>query len=229
MVGALETVSAEKPKGHYNQWTENYFRVRAFTNFLFDKFQYKVNVEGDLPKEGPRILVVPHQNTLDSLSLMRGIDEYIAFVYSTYQIKKAIALKVIPYHTGGIRVKKSYVYFKRLFEHFDRDSLVVVFPQGDFENDCISIFNPGIAKLVEIYGQRRGREVTIIPTGIEYKLPKHLPKRAFVPIFTFPFPGTMATVRFGKPKHMDGRNPKELTEIVMQEAARLSKLDYVAT
>ena len=164
---------------------------------------------------------------LDSLSLMRGIDEYIAFAYSTYEIKKAIALKVIPYHIGGIRIKKSYVYFQRLFEHLNRDSLVVVFPQGDFEDDRVSIFKSGIAKLVEIYERRRGRRVLIIPTGIEYKPPKRLPKRAPVPIFNFPFPGTKVTLRFANPKHLDGRSPKELTQIVMQEAARLSRLDYI--
>ncbi len=228
MVNVSEVGTTEKPKDRYGLWVENYFRVRTFTNFLFDRFQYKVNVEGELPKEGPRVLVLPHQNSLDSLSLMRGIDEYIAFVYSTYEIKKAIALKVIPYHIGGIRIKKSYVYFQRLFEHFDRDSLVVVFPQGDFEDGCVSISKPGIAKLVEIYERRRGRRVLIIPAGIEYKPPKRLPKRAPVPTFNFPFPGTKATLRFANPEHLDGRNPKELTQIVMQETARLSNLNYVA-
>jgi len=165
---------------------------------------------------------------LDSLSLMRGIDEYIAFAYSTYEIKKAIALKVIPYHIGGIRIKKSYVYFQRLFEHFDRDSLIVVFPQGDFEDDCVSIFKSGIAKLVEIYERRRGREITIIPAGIEYRFPEHLPKIAPIPVFKFPFPGTGAIIHFGNPEHLNGTKPEELTKIVMKEAARLSKLDYVA-
>lgn len=227
MVNMSEAGTTKKPKDHYGAWVENYFRVRAFTNFLFDKFYYKADVEGDLPKEGPRVLVLPHQNSLDGLSLMRGIDEYIAFVYSTYEIGKDIALRLIPYHIGGIRIKKSYVYFQRLFKHLDRNSLVVIFPQGRFEEDHVSAFSLGIAELVQAYEQRRGRKVTIIPAGIEYQFPEHLPKRAPVPLFKFPFPGTRAIIRFGSTENLDGRNSKELTEIVMQEAARLSKLNYV--
>lgn len=227
MIGTSEVGKAEKPADRYEKWMDNYAKVRRFTNFVLDRLHYKVEVEGQLPKEGPRVLVLPHQNSLDSLSLMRGIDEYIAFVYSTYQIKKAIALKFIPYHIGGIRVKESYVYFQRLFEHFDRDSLVIVFPQGDFEDDCVSTFNSGITKLVQIYEQRRRRKIAIIPVGIEYQYPRGLPKTMPVPVFTFPFPGTMTTIRFGEPKQLDTKNHKELTEIVMREAAALSKLDYV--
>ncbi|MAH01792.1 MAG: hypothetical protein QGH34_00130 [Candidatus Woesearchaeota archaeon] len=225
MVDTLEVSVVKKPKDNYEQWMGNYSIVRAFTNFLFDKFKYEVNVEGELPKEGPRLLVLPHQNSLDAISLMRGIDEYLAFTYKVNEQAKLISMWVLPY-IGGIKIS-NYVHVKKLFEHLDRNSLVVAFPQGVFENKQVSYVKSGVAKLVQIYEQRQKREVVIIPGGIEYQFPKNLPKRAPVPLFKFPFPGTTATLRFAAPRSLDGRNPKELTEIVMRESAKLSNLDYV--
>ena len=204
----------------------NKIRVRAFTNFLFDKLGYKVNVEGRIPKEGPRVLVLLHQNSLDAISLMHGIDDYLAFTYKVTEQGKVIALWMMPY-IGGIKASDSYLQIKKLFRHWDEESIVVVFPQGVFEDGKVSHVSSGIAKIVEIYEQGRGRQVSIIPVGIEYEPPKRLPKRAPVPLFKFPFPGTKATLRFANPEHLDGRSPQELTQIVMQEAARLSRLDYV--
>lgn len=226
MIDVPEVGKAEKSTNHYEQWMKNYSRVRGFTNFLFDKLNYKVKVEGELPEEGPRVLVLPHQNSLDAPSLMRGIDEYLAFTYKINEQGKIIALWMMPY-IGGIKASDSYVHIKKLFEHWDRGSLMVAFPQGVFESRQVSYVNSGIAELVRIYERRREREVVIIPAGIEYQTPKGFPKRAPVPLFNFPFPGTTAIIRFGNQQHLNGRGPKELTEIVMQEATRLSGLDYV--
>lgn len=224
MADVLEANVAQKPKDKYEQGVDNYSKIRAFTNFLFDGF-YKVNVEGELPKEGPRVLVLPHQNSLDAISLIRGIDEYLAFTYKINEQAKLIGMWAMPY-IGGVKVSNSYIHFKKLFEHLDRDSLMVAFPQGVFENDKVSYVKSGIAKLAQIYEQSRKKEVAIIPAGIEYKIPKHLPKTSPLPIFKIPFPGTTAILRFASPKRLDGRDPKELTDIVMQEAAMLSKLNY---
>jgi len=125
--------------------------------------------------------------------------------------------------------KKSYVYFQRLFEHLDRDTLVVVFPQGKIEEKGVKTFKSGITELIRIYELKQGREVNIIPGGIEYQFPKGLPKKIPIPTSKFPFPGTKATLRIGKPKHIHGRDSMELTEIVMREAARLSNINYIKT
>ena len=228
MVDVSEAGTAEKPKELYRMWAENYFRVRALTNFLFDMAQYKVIIEGELPKEGARLLIPPRQNSLDSLSLMKAIDEYISFVFKVHERPKLIALWIMD-PIGGVRATDEYVQFKKLAGHFDREGLVVAFPQGKQQPTSVTSIKPGIAELVRIYEGRYGKQVTIVPTGVEYNYPGGLPKRAPVPIFNFPFPGTTATVRFGEPKYLNGRNPRELTELVMREVAALSKLDYVAT
>ncbi len=80
-----------------------------------------------------------------------------------------------------------------------------------------------------LYESSSGRRVSFVPTGIEYRFPKHFPEiMPLLPSFMFPCPGTAVILRFGEPKYIGERGPKELTEIVMREAAELSRIPYKA-
>ncbi len=207
----------------------DYFSLRGFSNFLFDRF-YSLKIEGELKKEGARVLLPTHQCSLDPIALMRGINDYLAFSYLAGF--KSAFLAFFGLSIGGIRVKNNYMRYHPFFTHLKRGSLIVAFPQGDvsFPQRQVSSYKTGIARLVQMHESSTGERVSFVPIGIEYQFPKHLPEIMPLPFFKFPCFGTAVIIRFGEPKYLDGRTPKELTEIVMKEAAELSRIPYkVAT
>ncbi len=200
-----------------------YLKLRAFSKFL-SQF-YSLSFEGELPKERPAIIAPPHQNHFDPVALVMAIDEYVGFVY-VYNLKAKIASSISGIHLNGVRTKVHGLRFKRFFEFLDRKYLVAAFPQGTFQKEKVISFKSGIARLVQDYNSLRQKNTPFIPAGIEYKSPNYLPDILPIPFTKIPLPGTSVTVRFGKPKYLDGRTPKELTEIVMREAAELSNIPY---
>ncbi len=129
----------------------DYFFLRNISNFLFDRF-YSLKVEGNLKSDGARILIPPHQNSLDPLALMKGVNDYMAFCYLVSFKSKFLAS--LGLHIGGIRVKKTSHFFRhQFFAHLGRNSIIVAFPQGDvsFPQRQVSSYKTGIARLVQIY------------------------------------------------------------------------------
>lgn len=204
---------------------KSYMHLQAFTNHLFDAF-YTIHTKGELPEKGARVLVLPHQSSLDGLSLIRAIDEPISFIYSQSNFLKAPFLKAAQ-AIGGIKVSKGYVHVKRFFSRLDNGRLVAIFPQGLFEGKQVSSYMCGLDKLVSIYQRKRERQVTVIPTGIKYEKPSAMmPAYTPLPVFKFPLPGTKVILEFGQPRTIDTAKAGNLTETLMLEAAKLSGLCY---
>ncbi len=101
----------------------------------------------------------------------------------------------------------------------------------------------GLVGLLERYEVRhlkqKGHElrIPIVPVGIEYdRKGKGLEQSAvgkwiskwipFAPNWTIPAVRTKIIVRFGTPHYFEGQSPREMTEIVMKEAAILSNIPY---
>ncbi len=196
--------------------------VRIFVNTVYD-FQ----VKGHLPLDGSRLLLSPHQNDLDGFALLSGIDGPVSIIFSSYGLEN-LPIRPLLNTSGGIPVfghgHSRYIGHKRMFHSFDEGSILFGFPQACYQKD-VSRLEPGLVGLAGLYERKTGKGVSIIPVGIKYgssSEPKIFPLR----YLRFPFPGTSVTVSFGEPKHLDGHSPKELTEIVMKEAAELSNVPY---
>lgn len=203
---------------------QNYARMRAFTNFLFDRF-YRIQTEGELPVDGARVIVLPHQCSLDGPALIRAIDEPISFVYRQTAFLKMPFLGVVQ-AAGGIKVSECYVHVKRLFSHFDNNRLIAIFPQGLFETSRVTQFRCNLDGLIDLYWRKTAKEVTIIPAGLKYESPSYALANLPLPLFKFPFPGTRVTLTFGQPRLRNTSGLENLTETVMREAAALSELSY---
>ena len=128
-------------------------------------------------------------------------------------------------------------------DRLDRRLIVAAFTQGEYQYDSVDSIEDGLIGLLRRYDVRhlkkKGHEVRIpiVPVGIEYDrkgkglkqsgvgkwMSKHVP---LFPNWTIPGFRTKIVVRFGKPHYFDGQSPREMTELVMEEAARLSNIPY---
>jgi hypothetical protein len=221
MVAVLSEKSSELPKN----WERDYAVVSVLTG-IAHKSLYRLVVEGDIPKSGPRMLIAPHQFSLDAISIMRAVDDKVVFIYGKYDGRKRRIIDAAIDRIGSIQANSRHVQRRRFFEHMNEETVIAGFPQGIFQVAGVESVSDGIVHLGRMYEAHTGSSVAFIPAGIEYGHTNRLPKRAPIPVFNFPFPSTKVTVRFGQPEFLDGRTPAELTEVVMRESARLSNLPY---
>ncbi len=199
---------------------ESNYLVMRWVSRLFVNAFYNLSVEGELPKTGPGLVLLPHQNDLDGPALISGTGERLFIVFDCLGTSN-LPIRRFLRNSGGIKVGR-YPNYKAMFDAFSRGNIVAGFPQAHFSKP-ISESKCGLIELVSLYERIPNRRVPIIPAGIEYNISFGiLPLR----YLRFPFPGTSVTVRFGEPKQLDGKSPKELTEIVMSEAAELSRIPY---
>jgi len=122
---------------------------------------------------------------------------------------------------------------------------VAAFTQGEYQPYSVESVEDSLIGLLRRYEARHQREkghelrIPIVPVGIEYShdgrglemasfvtwLTNHIP---FFPKWTLPAVGSKIIVRFGEPHYFDGRSAAALTDLVMREAAELSKIPYNA-
>jgi hypothetical protein len=128
-------------------------------------------------------------------------------------------------------------------DKLDRRLIVAAFTQGEFQPHSVESVEDGLIGLLRRYETRYEKEkghelrIPIVPVGIEYEkdangfersralqwLSGHVPQ---FPDWTVPAIGSKVVVRFGEAHYFDGRSPRELTEVVMREAADLSDIPY---
>ena len=208
------------------EWFKNYYRTRKAANVAF-RALYRLNVEGEPFGIGPVLLMPAHQTNADGSSLMNAIEGPLAFVYS-YRMGFHFPIispwfRDILYNIGGIEVRKRHFDFERFFSNLANRIPIVAFP-NECQPGAIGSFKTGIATLVSRYEESHKEQVAFVPVGIEYRTLKHFGMPAS--FFHFPPPGTVITVRFGNPLYLAGTGPEKLTELVMRENAKLSKVPY---
>jgi hypothetical protein len=100
MGGSLEEkVSDEK----FSKWRNTYNLAKPIVLDLFNSFYTARVVEGNLPEEGPMLLLPTHQYSTDPLALISVIPEYVSFVFATRNLWKKLPMRLAS-STGGIWV-----------------------------------------------------------------------------------------------------------------------------
>jgi hypothetical protein len=128
-------------------------------------------------------------------------------------------------------------------DRLDRRLIVAAFTQGEYQPDSVQSVEEGLIGLLRRYERREQREkghdlrIPIVPVGIEYVhgnrglvlsrpigwLMKHIP---YFPKWVVPAFGSEIVVRFGELQYFDDRSAREITEVVMKDAAKLSGIPY---
>jgi hypothetical protein len=149
------------------------------------------------------------------------------------------------WHEDGIGNprKRAIVLAKDVGDRLDRRLITAAFTQGEYQYDSVKSIEEGLIGLLKRYETRhlkqKGHElkIPVVPVGIEYdRKGKGLEQSAvgkwitrwipFTPNWTIPALRTKIIVRFGTPQYFENQTPRELTESVMKEAARLSNIPY---
>lgn len=241
-----------------NWWRFNYHAFRhTFIPVAKSALLLSSRVEGEIPIVRPIMLAPVHRTSADVFALAEVTREFISFVSTdsfghnaviNFAQKKMSAAMgtVIWQESGTVNPRKRAIELANDVEkRFDSRLIITAFTQGEYQYDSVDSVEEGLIGLLKRYQDRRlkqkGHElrIPIVPVGIEYDrkgrgleqsavgrwIEKWIP---FTPNWTIPALRTRITVRFGTPHYFDGETPREMTEIVMKEAAELSDIPYKA-
>ena len=203
------------------------------------------------------MLAPVHRTSADVFAIAEVANEFVSFVSTDsyghnavinfIQKKMTTAIGTVIWQEDGIKNprKRAVELAKDVEDRLDRRLITAVFTQGEYQYDAVDTVEDGLIGLLKRYESRhlkqKGHElkIPIVPVGIEYDqkgrgleqsavgkwITKWIP---FTPNWTIPSFRTRITVRFGTPIYFDGQTPREMTELVMTEAAELSKIPYKA-
>lgn len=241
-----------------NWWRFNYHFVRLGCIPVAKRvLMFSSRVEGEIPNIRPILLAPVHRTSADAYALVHVSGEFISFVSTDsfghnrfinfFQKHAARALGSVIWQENGIARERAraVALADDVEDRLDRRLIVAAFTQGEYQYDSVDSIEEGLIGLLHRYEVRhlkqKGHElrIPIVPVGIEYDrkeeglkqsvigkwLSGHVP---FYPDWTIPALRTTIIVRFGSPHYFDGQTPRQLTEVVMKEAARLSKIPYNA-
>jgi 1-acyl-sn-glycerol-3-phosphate acyltransferase len=241
-----------------NWWRLNYHLIRlAAVPVAKQVLRIKVTSENEVPVTRPIFLAPLHRTSADMYVIANVTGELICYV-STDQfghnrvvnfaqkcLTRALG-SVIWQEKGTANVRRRAVALARDVEdRLDRRLIVAAFTQGEYQPFSVESVEDSLIGLLRRYEVKRLREkghelrIPIVPVGIEYShdgrglelssfvrwLASHVP---YFPTWVIPAIGTHITVRFGEPRYFDGRTAAEVTDLVMREAAALSKIPYNA-
>ena len=239
-----------------NWWRFNYHVIRlGFIPVTKRALLLSSRVEGDIPKTRPILLAPVHRTSADVFALAHVSGELISFVSTDsfghngvinfIQKNATAAVGTVIWHEEGIHNprKRAIVLAKDVENRLDRRLITAAFAQGEYQYDSVKSIEEGLFGLLKRYEARhlkqKGHElkIPIVPVGIEYdRKGKGLEQSAvgkwiarwipFTPNWTIPALRTKIIVRFGTPHYFENQTPRELTESVMKEAARLSNIPY---
>jgi len=201
------------------------------------------------------LLAPVHRTSADVFALAHVSGELISFVSTDsfghngvinfIQKNATAAMGTVIWHEEGIHNprKRAIVLAKDVEDRLDRRLITAAFTQGEYQYDSVKSIEEGLIGLLKRYETRhlkqKGHElkIPVVPVGIEYdRKGKGLEQSAvgkwitrwipFTPNWTIPALRTKIIVRFGTPQYFENQTPRELTESVMKEAARLSNIPY---
>ncbi len=201
------------------------------------------------------MLAPVHRTSADVFALAHVSGELISFVSTDsfghngvinfIQKNATAAMGTVIWHEKGIHNprKRAIVLAKDVEDRLDRRLITAAFTQGEYQYDSVKSIEEGLIGLLKRYETRhlkqKGHElkIPVVPVGIEYdRKGKGLEQSAvgkwitrwipFTPNWTIPALRTKIIVRFGTPQYFENQTPRELTESVMKEAARLSNIPY---
>ena len=239
-----------------NWWRFNYHVIRlGFIPVTKRALLLSSRVEGEIPNIRPILLAPVHRTSADVFALAHVLGELISFVSTDsfghngvinfIQKKACAAVGTVIWHEEGIGNprKRAIVLAKDVEDRLDRRLITAAFTQGEYQYDSVKSIEEGLIGLLKRYETRhlkqKGHElkIPVVPVGIEYdRKGKGLAQSAvgkwitrwipFTPNWTIPALRTKIIVRFGTPQYFENQTPRELTESVMKEAARLSNIPY---
>ena len=239
-----------------NWWRFNYHVIRlGFIPVTKRALLLSSRVEGEIPNIRPILLAPVHRTSADVFALAHVSGELISFVstdsfghngvINCIQKKASAAMGTVIWHEQGIGNprKRAIVLAKDVEDRLDRRLITAAFTQGEYQYDSVTSIEEGLIGLLKRYETRhlkqKGHElkIPVVPVGIEYdRKGKGLEQSAvgkwitrwipFTPNWTIPALRTKIIVRFGTPQYFENQTPRELTESVMKEAARLSNIPY---
>ncbi len=201
------------------------------------------------------MLAPVHRTSADVFALAHVSGEFLSFVSTDsfghngvinfIQKNATAAMGTVIWHEEGIHNprKRAIVLAKDVEDRLDRRLITAAFTQGEYQYDSVKSIEEGLIGLLKRYETRhlkqKGHElkIPVVPVGIEYdRKGKGLEQSAvgkwitrwipFTPNWTIPALRTKIIVRFGTPQYFENQTPRELTESVMKEAARLSNIPY---
>ena len=239
-----------------NWWRFNYHLLRlGFIPVSKRALLLSSRVEGEIPNIRPILLAPVHRTSADVFALAHVSGELISFVSTDsfghngvinfIQKNATAAMGTVIWHEEGIHNprKRAIVLAKDVEDRLDRRLITAAFTQGEYQYDSVTSIEEGLIGLLKRYETRhlkqKGHElkIPVVPVGIEYdRKGKGLEQSAvgkwitrwipFTPNWTIPALRTKIIVRFGTPQYFENQTPRELTESVMKEAARLSNIPY---
>ena len=239
-----------------NWWRFNYHVIRlGFIPVTKRALLLSSRVEGEIPNIRPILLAPVHRTSADVFALAHVSGELISFVSTDsfghngvinfIQKNATAAMGTVIWHEEGIHNprKRAIVLAKDVEDRLDRRLITAAFAQGEYQYDSVKSIEEGLFGLLKRYEARhlkqKGHElkIPVVPVGIEYdRKGKGLEQSAvgkwitrwipFTPNWTIPALRTKIIVRFGTPQYFENQTPRELTESVMKEAARLSNIPY---
>jgi hypothetical protein len=239
-----------------NWWRFNYHAIRlGFVPVAKRALMLHSRVEGEIPNIRPIMLAPVHRTSADVFALAEANSEFVSFVSTDsfghnsvinfIEKQMTTAIGTVIWQESGIKNprKRAVELANDVEDRLDRRLITAVFTQGEYQYDSVNSIEEGLIGLLKRYESRhlkqKGHElkIPIVPVGIEYDrkgrgleqsavgkwITKWIP---FTPNWTIPSFRTRITVRFGTPIYFESQNPRELTESVMKEAARLSNIPY---
>lgn len=239
-----------------NWWRFNYHMMRLVNIPVAKRaLLLRSRVEGEIPNIRPILLAPVHRTSADVYAIAHVSPEFVSFVSTdSFGHNKAInflqkhattALGSVIWQENGISNPRAraVALAKDVEDRLDRRLIVAAFTQGEYQYDSVESVEEGLIGLLRRYEKRHLKEkghelrIPIVPVGIEYDrkgrglkesgmakwLSKWIP---FYPQWTIPAFRTRIVVRFGTPHYFDDQTPRQLTELVMKEAAELSNIPY---
>lgn len=141
----------------------------------------ELNRPDRLPTFGPVLLVANHPSSLtDVLVLGAAVDRRLHFLahsglfrpwYRGFFLKAAGALPVYRREDEPSLTHRNDDTFRACHELFDRDGVIVIFPEGTSETDrSVKKFKTGAARLALGYDALPGRagRLSIVPVGLHF-------------------------------------------------------------
>ena len=201
-----------------------YMELRHMLEGLFRSMSH-LKVEGEehiANFNGPAILYSPHWCAVDFVGTGSAIDKFLKFTYKKQHNASTGALASwMAMYAGGIPVNDGRKFYQDVFEAFDENQIVFIYPEGDVSLGKPAVGKPlvDLVKITKAYERHNKRlskkkmEVAIIPSGLEYILPPvKIPWPATTPIPC----ATRLIVRFGEPIY-----PSEHPDISMDDYMRI--------
>ena len=239
-----------------NWWRFNYHVIRlGFIPVAKRALLLSSRVEGEIPNIRPIMLAPVHRASADVFALAEISGEFISFVstdsfghngvinFIQKQITSNVGTVIWQEDGIGNPRKRAVELAKNVEDRLDRRLITAAFTQGEYQYDSVESIEEGLIGLLRRYETRhlkqKGHElrIPIVPIGIEYDrkgkglehsavgkwISKWIP---FTPNWSVPALRTKVTIRIGKAHYFEGQTPREMTEIVMKEAAELSNIPY---